>query len=83
MKIANILLNNKGIVKVADFGLARTMHGINQNYTVNVVTLWYRAPELLLGKKNYSTQVDMWSLGCILAEFLCGDNLLKGDGEVR
>ncbi|KRX08882.1 Protein kinase-like domain [Pseudocohnilembus persalinus] len=83
LKIANILLNNDGVVKIGDFGLARHMPQEQQQYTFKVVTLWYRAPELLLGNKQYSTQIDMWSVGCILAEFLCGDNLLKGDGEAR
>jgi serine/threonine protein kinase len=58
LKIANILLNNKGEVKLADFGLARTMvNHPNMMYTNRVVTLWYRAPELLLGMRKYNTQV--------------------------
>jgi serine/threonine protein kinase len=59
---ANILLSNKGEVKIADFGLARYIN-YSGNYTNCVVTLWYRAPELLLGQKKYTTKIDMWSIG--------------------
>jgi cyclin-dependent kinase 12/13 len=66
IKGANILINNKGEIKIADFGLART-HNPNPNatrsYTNRVVTLWYRSPELLLGAKNYGPSIDMWSVG--------------------
>ena len=62
---ANILLNNKGEVQIADFGLARNLNSISGHYTSCVVTLWYRAPELLLGSKKYTTQVDIWSMGYI------------------
>lgn len=83
LKIANILYNNKGEVKIADFGLARQMNILNPQYTNRVVTLWYRAPELLLGAKNYTTQIDMWSVGCIFAELILERNLLQGDGEAN
>lgn len=64
IKGANILLNEDGIVKLADFGLARVIHPHHVlNYTNKVVTLWYRAPEILLGYKNYDHKVDMWSVG--------------------
>ena len=61
--MANILLNNKGEVKIADFGLARTLVTSNPNmmYTNKVVTLWYRAPELLLGMRKYTSQVFFYS----------------------
>lgn len=81
IKGANILLNNKGEVKLADFGLAR-LHNPNPNqskkYTNRVVTLWYRSPELLLGATNYGTSIDMWSVGCVFAELLSGTALFKG-----
>lgn len=59
---SNILIDNKGSVKLGDFGLARMMNNDAQ-YTQNVVTLWYRAPELLLGERKYDAAIDMWSLG--------------------
>ncbi|CAD8079513.1 unnamed protein product [Paramecium primaurelia] len=84
LKCANILMNNKGQVTLADFGLARTLSNMsNPKYTYKVVTLWYRAPELLLGQTNYNTQIDMWSLGCIFTELITGDILFKGDIEYR
>lgn len=84
LKIANILMNKKGEVKLADFGLARKqLPNQNSNYTVKVVTLWYRAPELLFGQRSYTTQIDMWSIGCIFAELVTGSNLFRGDGEYR
>jgi cyclin-dependent kinase 12/13 len=66
IKGANILINNKGEIKIADFGLARTHNpnpNVTKNYTNRVVTLWYRAPELLLGTKNYGPAIDIWSVG--------------------
>ena len=72
IKGANILLSSKGEVKLADFGLARIFYPGDErvNYTNRVVTLWYRAPELLLGARNYSEAVDMWSVGCVFAELV-------------
>ena len=85
IKISNILLTRSGHIKIADFGLARdyqTPSSTKSNdYTPNLVTLEYRAPELLLGDKNYGPAVDMWSLGCILAELLAGDHVLLGHTE--
>jgi serine/threonine protein kinase len=63
IKGANLLLSNNGILKLTDFGLARKTNIIHQNYTNRVVTLWYRAPELLLGSDNYSPSIDLWSVG--------------------
>ena len=72
MKAANILITKQGILKLADFGLARAISINKQNqpnrYTNRVVTLWYRPPELLLGERNYGPAVDMWGAGCIMAE---------------
>lgn len=76
IKSANLLLNNKGEVKIADFGLGRKFR-VDCTYTSKVVTLWYRAPELLLGTKLYSEKVDIWSVGCIMAEFLIGEVLFR------
>merc|ERR1719411_1435001 len=70
MKAANILITKQGILKLADFGLARAISinkaGQPNRYTNRVVTLWYRPPELLLGERNYGSAVDMWGAGCIM-----------------
>ncbi|KAL6047675.1 Cyclin-dependent kinase 11B [Balamuthia mandrillaris] len=83
LKTSNLLLSNKGILKIADFGLARHFGSPLKSYTQPVVTLWYRAPELLLGEKNYSWAVDMWSVGCIFAEMLLKVPLFKGKSELE
>ena len=67
MKPANILINDSGEVKLADFGLAKKLKKLS---TVKVTTMWYRAPELLLGIRGYSPKVDIWSVGCVAAELL-------------
>lgn len=82
LKTSNLLLSNKGILKVCDFGLARKYGDPIGKYTDLVVTLWYRAPELLLGTKEYSTAIDMWSVGCIFAEILTKKPLFPGKGEL-
>lgn len=68
-------------MKICDFGLARQYGSPLKPYTHLVVTLWYRAPELLLGAKEYSTAIDMWSLGCIMAELLSREPLFNGKSE--
>jgi len=82
LKTSNLLLNNRGEIKVADFGLARKYGSPMGNMTQLVVTLWYRAPELLLGAKEYTTAIDMWSVGCIFAELLNNEALLPGRSEI-
>ncbi|XP_054284493.1 cyclin-dependent kinase 11B-like isoform X1 [Macrosteles quadrilineatus] len=82
LKASNLLLSHKGILKVGDFGLAREYGSPLKAYTPIVVTLWYRSPELLLSAKEYSTPVDMWSVGCIFAEFLAMEPLFPGKSEV-
>ncbi|XP_049859116.1 cyclin-dependent kinase 11B isoform X10 [Schistocerca gregaria] len=82
LKTSNLLLSHKGILKVGDFGLAREYGSPLKPYTPVVVTLWYRAPELLLCTKEYSTPVDMWSVGCIFGEFLSMEALFPGKTEV-
>ncbi|KAH6797780.1 Protein kinase superfamily protein [Perilla frutescens var. hirtella] len=83
LKTSNLLLNNRGELKICDFGLARQYGSPLKPYTPLVVTLWYRAPELLLGAKQYSTAIDMWSLGCIMAELLSKAPLFNGKSEVE
>lgn len=82
LKTSNLLYDGNGILKVCDFGLARKYGSPLQNYTHLVVTLWYRSPELLLGEKTYSTAVDMWSIGCVFAEFMLRKPLFPGQGEI-
>ncbi|KGN51693.1 cyclin-dependent kinase G-2 isoform X1 [Cucumis sativus] len=82
LKTSNLLMNNQGELKICDFGLARQYGSPLKTYTHMVVTLWYRAPELLLGTRKYSTAIDMWSLGCIMAELLSKQPLFNGKTEV-
>lgn len=83
LKTSNLLLNNRGEIKVADFGLARRLGSPPIGLlTPVVVTLWYRAPELLLGAKDYSWPVDVWSIGCIFAELLTLRPLFPGKSEI-
>ncbi|KNC76447.1 hypothetical protein SARC_11054, partial [Sphaeroforma arctica JP610] len=81
LKTSN-LLTNTGRLVVGDFGLAREYGDPLKSYTQLVVTLWYRPPELLLGAKKYSAEVDMWSVGCIIAEFILGNALFMGTSEI-
>ncbi|RWA13868.1 hypothetical protein EKO27_g1259 [Xylaria grammica] len=82
LKTSNLLLNNRGRLKIADFGMARYVGDPAPKLTQLVVTLWYRAPELLLGTKTYGAPIDMWSVGCIFAEVLTREPLLPGKNEV-
>ena len=66
---------------MADFGLARAFGIPVKNFTHEVVTLWYRAPDILLGSKNYTTSVDIWSVGCIFAEIVTRKALFAGDND--
>uniref|UniRef100_A0A0N4ZUJ6 Protein kinase domain-containing protein n=1 Tax=Parastrongyloides trichosuri TaxID=131310 RepID=A0A0N4ZUJ6_PARTI len=82
IKGSNILLNNKGEIKLADFGLARFYNEKQKRlYTNRVITLWYRPPELLLGAEQYDTKIDVWSLGCILPEMFTRKPLFQGHNE--
>jgi len=82
LKPQNLLIDSKGVIKLADFGLARAFGIPVRVYTHEVVTLWYRAPEVLLGSPRYSTPVDVWSLGCIFAEMCTKRPLFHGDSEI-
>ncbi|KAJ7523924.1 hypothetical protein O6H91_18G068500 [Diphasiastrum complanatum] len=84
IKGSNLLLDNSGILKIADFGLATFFRpDQKQVLTSRVVTLWYRPPELLLGATDYGVGVDLWSTGCILAELLAGKPIMPGRTEVE
>lgn len=82
LKPGNILLDFNLNVKIADFGMVRNTNqaGI---YSPGVVTLWYRAPEVILGAKNYNHKIDIWSLGCIAAEMLLGHPLFQGNTDIK
>ncbi|RCI13820.1 hypothetical protein L249_7922 [Ophiocordyceps polyrhachis-furcata BCC 54312] len=83
LKTSNLLLNNRGQLKIADFGMARYVGDPPPpRLTQLVVTLWYRAPELLLGCKTYGPPIDMWSVGCIFAELVDREPLLQGANEM-
>jgi serine/threonine protein kinase len=82
MKPQNLLLNRQGLIKLCDFGLARAFTIPLRSYTHEVVTLWYRAPEILLGSQFYSIGVDVWSVGCIIAEMFASRPLFPGDSEI-
>ena len=80
IKLSNLLYNNRGQLKICDFGLARI--AARGDMTNNVVTLWYRAPELLLGCTGYSSSIDIWSCACILAELYLGRPIFPGNDEM-
>ncbi|XP_022649298.1 cyclin-dependent kinase 2-like isoform X2 [Varroa destructor] len=82
LKPQNLLLDKKGHIKLADFGLARPFSCPVKMYTHEVITLWYRPPEILLGTKTYDLSVDIWSLGCIVAEMSNNKCLFPGDSEI-
>ncbi|KAK2813624.1 hypothetical protein FQN50_000019 [Emmonsiellopsis sp. PD_5] len=83
LKTSNLLMNNRGEIKLADFGMARYYGDPPPKLTQLVVTLWYRAPELLLGAEKYGPEIDMWSIGCIFGELLTKEPLLQGKNEVE
>ncbi|KAJ3682094.1 hypothetical protein LUZ60_014667 [Juncus effusus] len=83
LKPQNLLIDRRtNALKLADFGLARAFGIPVRTFTHEVVTLWYRAPEILLGSRQYSTPVDMWSVGCIFAEMVTQRPLFPGDSEI-
>ena len=82
LKTSNLLLSHQGILKIGDFGLAREYGSPLKAYSTNIITLWYRCPELLLGATKYSTAVDMWSVGCIFGELLLHKALFPGKSEI-
>lgn len=94
MKAANLLINNKGILQIADFGLARPYDDpipqpgkgggeATRDYTTLVVTRWYRPPELLLQLRRYTTAIDMWGVGCVFGEMFKGKPILAGNSDLN
>lgn len=94
MKAANLLINNKGILQIADFGLARSYDDdppqpgkgggeATRPYTTLVVTRWYRPPELLLQLRHYTTAIDMWGVGCVFGEMFKGKPILTGNSDLN
>ena len=81
LKPQNLLINESGELKLADFGLARAFGIPVRSYTHEVVTLWYRAPEVLMESTRYSTPLDIWSVGCIFTEMATGRPLFPGSGD--
>uniref|UniRef100_A0A3B0MU24 Cyclin-dependent kinase 2 homolog n=1 Tax=Theileria annulata TaxID=5874 RepID=A0A3B0MU24_THEAN len=81
LKTANLLMDQDGVIKLADFGLARFLPHGRGLLTNRVVTLWYRSPELLLGSESYDFSVDLWSAGCIMSELVSGTHIFAADKE--
>ncbi|KAE8583228.1 hypothetical protein XENTR_v10020463 [Xenopus tropicalis] len=85
MKAANVLITRDGVLKLADFGLARAFslakNSQPNKYTNRVVTLWYRPPELLLGERDYGPPIDLWGAGCIMAEMWTRSPIMQGNTE--
>jgi cyclin-dependent kinase len=81
LKPQNLLINREGELKLADFGLARAFGIPVRSYTHEVVTLWYRAPDVLLASTKYSTPIDIWSIGCIFVEMVNGSPIFTGTTE--
>lgn len=84
IKGSNLLIDKSGMLKIADFGLANFYQPKQKRpLTSRVVTLWYRAPELLLGSTDYGVGIDLWSAGCLLAEMFIGRPIMPGRTEVN
>ena len=81
LKPQNLLIDKNGVIKLADFGLARAFGLPVKTYTHEVVTLWYRPPDILLGSQKYCDTIDLWSVGCILAEMVNMRPLFPGQKE--
>lgn len=84
VKPENLLISSNGLLKVCDFGFARTtLKNASAIYTDYVSTRWYRSPELLVGDANYNKTVDTWAIGCIYAEMFNGMPLFPGDSDMH
>lgn len=76
------MINNDGILQIADFGLARGIEDENREYTNCVVTRWYRPPELFLGERRYTSAIDMWGVGCVFGELLRSRPIIQGQDDI-
>lgn len=84
IKASNLLIDKNGMLKIADFRLANFfIPKPKRPFTNRVVTLWYRAPELLLGSTDYGEGIGLWSAGCLLAEMFIGRPIMPGRTEVH
>ncbi|XP_057244938.1 cyclin-dependent kinase 20, partial [Malurus melanocephalus] len=84
LKPANLLLDSRGLLKLADFGLSRLLHpSPGRPYSHQVATRWYRAPELLYGARSYDEGVDLWAVGCIFGELLTLSPLFPGENDIE
>ena len=82
LKPANLLLSKEGHLKIADLGLSRVFSKDGRQYSHQVATRWYRAPELLYGSRNYTEAVDLWSVGCIFGELLNNSPIFPGENDI-
>lgn len=83
LKPQNLLIDSNGNLKIADFGLARSFTVPLPSLTHEVVTLWYRPPEIIMGQKIYTPSIDIWSIGCIFAEMITRKPLFPADSEIE
>ena len=85
LKMSNLLYNSRGVIKIADFGMSRFIPQPieHAHLSPKVMTLWYRAPEMMLGCETYDTAVDVWSLGCIFVELWTGKPLFRGNDDLQ
>ncbi len=83
IKPSNLLVTQNGVLKLADFGLARVFAADKYTYSHQVATRWYRAPELLYGSRSYDPAVDLWAAGCVLGEMLNGSPLFPGESDIE
>ncbi|XP_062903016.1 cyclin-dependent kinase-like 2 isoform X4 [Mobula hypostoma] len=82
IKLENILVSERRVLKLCDFGFARTLAAPGEVHTEYVATRWYRAPELLVGDSTYGKSVDVWAVGCLVTEMLTGEPLFPGDSDI-